>query len=429
MTDVHADWRVVGFGNYAWFRASSHVHAASLAGLIVDLLPDDFPLPDMDVRADGVRVGVSAPNERAGDTERAGVLMQAISDAAGTLGLACDPSVLQEMRLQVDSAAPASVKSFWRTALDYREVDADTLADPLRRRPAIRFEQSNQTRPLRNRIHVDAGYSGPISDSVQALKAGGGRDTFTCEWYATLADLDGNEVDLVPGGALGEGSTTDWSVLFGAMACYPGVAPRQAAELAAAAARLADDAGIPLMIDLRPEAVVFDSGKDQWEEVAGFVDLASAVQAAARAAGHTADNSRVRFVQAGIDAVDIPSVREFWRTVLGYVHAPNSGYTDLYDPRQVNPVVFFQPMEATEVERRRQRNRIHVELLMPFDQLQTRADAAVAAGGRILEEERSPDRIRLADPEGNEVVLRERAHPGAQLHGFEERDGYSPPNW
>jgi hypothetical protein len=172
-----------------------------------------------------------------------------------------------------------------------------------------------------------------------------------------------------------------------------------------AAARLADDAGIPLMIDLRPEAVVFDSGKDQWE-VAGFTDLAAAVQAAARAAGLRADNGRVRFVQAGIDAVDIPSVREFWRAVLGYVPAPESRITDLYDPRQLNPVVFFQPMDATEIERRRQRNRIHVELLMPSDQLRTRVDAAVAAGGRLLGEERRADRYRLADPEGNEVVLR-----------------------
>ncbi len=28
------------------------------------------------------------------------------------------------------------------------------------------------------------------------------------------------------------------------------------------------------------------------------------------------------------------------------------------------------------------------------------------------------------------IVRRERPHPGAQLHAFEERDGYrSPPNW
>ena len=189
------------------------------------------------------------------------------------------------------------------------------------------------------------------------------------------------------------------------MACYPGVSPGQAAELAAAAARLADDAGIALMIDLRPEGVVFDSGEDQWE-AAGFLDLAGAVQGAARDAGLVADNSRVRFVQAGIDAVDIPSVREFWRAVLGYVPAPEPRITDLYAPRQLNPVVFFQPLDATDVERRRQRNRIQVELLMPSDQLRMRVDAAVAAGGRMVEEERSPDRHRLADPEGNEVVLR-----------------------
>ena len=404
MVDVDADWRAVGFGNYAWFGASSHVHAASLAGLIADLLPEDVPLPDMDVRGDGVRVGVGAPDDRAGDAERAGALTEAISGAARTLGLAADPGVLQEMRLRIDSAAPASVKPFWRTALDYGDVDADMLADRWRRCPVIGFEQSNQTRPLRNRIHVDAGYPGPIDDAREALKAEGGRDTFTSQWYATLADRDGNEVDLVPGGVLGEGSTADWSVLFGAMACYPGASRRQAAELAAAAARRADDAGIALMIDLRPEGVVFDSGKDQWE-IAGFADLAGAVQGVARAAGLAADNSRVRFVQAGIDAVDIPSVREFWRAVLGYVPAPESRITDLYDPRQLNPVVFFQPMDAGEIERRRQRNRIHVELLMPSDRLQTRVDAAVAAGGRMFEGD-PPERYRLADPEGNEVVLR-----------------------
>jgi hypothetical protein len=93
------------------------------------------------------------------------------------------------------------------------------------------------------------------------------------------------------------------------------------------------------------------------------------------------------------------------------VHAPDSRFTDLYDPRQLNPVVFFQPMDATEIERRRQRNRIHVELLMPSDQLRPRVDAAVAAGGRTLQDERSPHRYRLADPEGNEVVLRAAARP------------------
>jgi hypothetical protein len=78
--------------------------------------------------------------------------------------------------------------------------------------------------------------------------------------------------------------------------------------------------------------------------------------------------------------------------------------SDLYDPRQLNPVINFQPMDPTETERRRQRNRIHLELLLPADQLRARADTAVAAGGRILDQ--SPDRYRIADPEDNELDLR-----------------------
>jgi Glyoxalase-like domain len=183
------------------------------------------------------------------------------------------------------------------------------------------------------------------------------------------------------------------------MVFYPGTTPRQAAELAREAARLADDAGIPLMIDLRPEGVVLDSGKDQWEEVAGFADLAAAIEGVARAAGLTADNSDLRFVQAVIDAVDIEGVSRFWRTVLGYVPAPNNATTDLFDPRQLNPVVLFQDLDPTELDRRQQRNRIHFQLLLPEDEVGPRIDAAVAAGGRVL------DGTLLADPEGNEVLV------------------------
>lgn len=381
------DWRVVGSGQCAWFAAPSHAHAAALAGLIVDLLPDGSPLPDLDVRRDGVRVVVP--------DQGVGALLPAISDRARTLGLVADPGVLQELRLRVDSPAPAAVTSFWRQALDY--VGTGPMGDRWRRCPVIRFEQSEEERPLRNRFHVDAGHPGPTGDTVAALRAAGGRVAFASEWYSTVADHDGNEVDIVPGGPLGEESTSDWRVQFGAMACYP-AATRPAAEVAAEAARLADRAGIPLMIDLRSEGVVFDSGKDQWE-IDGFLDLAAAVQDAARAAGLTADPGALRFVQVMIDAVDVRAVRDFWRTLLGYVPAPDARITDLCDPRQLNPVVLFQPMDAEDMDRRRQRSRIHIELLVPSDQLRARVDAAVAAGGRLLEDG------RLADPEGNEVTL------------------------
>ncbi|MEJ7741325.1 MAG: VOC family protein [Nocardioidaceae bacterium] len=54
-------------------------------------------------------------------------------------------------------------------------------------------------------------------------------------------------------------------------------------------------------------------------------------------------------------------------------------------------------------ENRWQRDRIHFELAVPSDLVQTRLATTVAAGGRLLDE--SEDRWRVADPEGNELVI------------------------
>jgi len=66
-------------------------------------------------------------------------------------------------------------------------------------------------------------------------------------------------------------------------------------------------------------------------------------------------------------------------------------------------VLVFQELDASETERRQQRNRIHVELAVPSDLAQTRVATTVEAGGRLLDE--TADRWRIADPEGNELVI------------------------
>ena len=63
----------------------------------------------------------------------------------------------------------------------------------------------------------------------------------------------------------------------------------------------------------------------------------------------------------------------------------------------------FQEIDTSETERRRQRNRIHVELAVPSDLAPARLATTVAAGGRLLDE--SEGRWRVADPEGNELVI------------------------
>jgi pterin-4a-carbinolamine dehydratase len=423
------DWRMLSFGASAWFDAPSHTAGAALVRRVAELTGSGGRLPDVDLRAGGVHVRIGTPGS-AGLTPADVAAARAISGAARDLGLAADPSAVQSVQLAIDALDKPSVMPFWRAALGYGQLGDDDLVDAMRRDPAIWFQQQDEPRPLRNRIHVDV--SRPhalVLEGVESVKAEGGREAYAGEYYATLADTEGNEVDvipLVPIDELGGGrATADWRVLFGAMTFYPIALPLRAAELAVAVAGLADDAGMPLLVDLRPDGVTIDTGKDQWEN-GRFDDLARRVQAAARGMGLAADPTRLRFVQIGIDAVDIPSVRGFWRAVLGYEYDPRPEVTDIYDSRRLNLPIIFQQMSASEEARRKQRNRIHVDVFVPDDQARARIDSALAAGGRIVYDDEVPEWWTLADPEGNEVdiavsVGREELWPATSSGGLTPR--------
>jgi len=384
---METDWRRVDGVATAWFDAPSLIEGAALAGRIVELSTEIV----VDLRATGVRVRLDS-DEHA----------EAVSAAARDLGLAANPAVLQHLSVVFESANPTVVKRFWQRVLDYAPGEDGGLADPLRRDPAIRIRQSTEPRPLRNRIHLDVVRPAAAVEQASLGEAFG-------PYGVCHADPDGNEVDLVPGEALGDSiGTSDWQVVFSAMACYRTTSPTQQRDLAAAAAAIADDTGFPLMIDLRPGLVILDSGKDQWDTDAhglalDFTDLARNLQTAARELGAIADPGLPRFAQLFLDAADVAVVRAFWIAALGYTHDRRAGLADIHDPRRLNPVLVFQELDASDTERRRQRNRIHFELAVPSDLAPARVATAVAAGGRLLDE--SEDRWRVADPEGNELVI------------------------
>jgi Glyoxalase-like domain len=314
--------------------------------------------------------------------------------------------VLQHLSVVFESANPSVVRRFWQRVLDYAPGEDGGLADPLRRDPAIRIRHSSEPRPLRNRIHLDV-----VRPAAVVEQAGRGEALGEASgpFGVCHTDPEGNEVDLVPGAALGEGiGTADWQTVFSAMACYRITSPAQQRDLAAAAAALADDTGFPLLIDLRPGLVIIDSGKDLWEDDAhglelDFTDLAAHLQTAARELGATADPGLPCFAQLFLDAADVAAVRAFWVAALGYTHDRRAGVNDIHDPRWLNPVLLFQQLDTSDTQRRRQRNRIHFELAVPPDLAQTRLATTIAAGGRLLDE--SQDRWRVADPEGNEMVI------------------------
>ncbi|WP_405058730.1 hypothetical protein OG474_39200 [Kribbella sp. NBC_01505] len=385
MTRIGADWRVVDGVATAWFEAPSLIEGAALAGRIVELADA------VELRATGLRVRLES-DEHA----------ETISAAARELGLAADPAVLQHLSVVFESEKPADVSQFWQPVLGYAPGENGGLTDSLRRDPALRIRESAELRPLRNRIHLDVVRPAAAVEQASPGEASG-------PFGVRHADPDGNEVDFLPGGTPGEGvGTGDWQEVWSAMACYRVTSPKQQGDLTAAVATLADDAGFPLLVDLRPGLVILDSGKDQWGDEAhglelDFTNLAATIQTAARKLGATVDPALPRFVQLFLDAADVDAVRAFWVAALGYIEDRRAGISDIHDPRRLNPELVFQQLDVSETERLRQRNRIHLELAVPADLAQSRLARITAAGGRLLDE--SDHHWRIADPEGNELLL------------------------
>ena len=91
-----------------------------------------------------------------------------------------------------------AVRPFWKAVLGYDDVSAPAdLVDPSEGGPSLWFQQMDEPRTQRNRIHLDL--TVPHDDAVArveaALAAGGRRvsdDHARAFWI--LADSEGNEV-------------------------------------------------------------------------------------------------------------------------------------------------------------------------------------------------------------------------------------------
>ena len=136
------------------------------------------------------------------------------------------------------------------------------------------------------------------------------------------------------------------------------------------------------------------------------VRLAEAVSAAALEDGATVQlPTGSAATEIAIDALDIDAVRPFWKAVLGYVDARPRVEGDIVrqveDPTGIGPAVWFQQMDSP----RPQRNRIHLDVVVPHDVADARLEAVLAAGGRLVSDTRARAFWALADPEGNEACI------------------------
>jgi 4a-hydroxytetrahydrobiopterin dehydratase len=111
----------------------------------------------------------------------------------------------------------------------------------------------------------------------------------------------------------------------------------------------------------------------------------------------------VQVLEIAIDALDIASIRPFWKAVLGYADEPGTPgpLQGLADPLGQGPTIWFQQM----TEPRPQRNRIHFDVSVPHDEAPQRIQATLAAGGALVSDAEAPAFWVLADAEGNETCI------------------------
>jgi 4a-hydroxytetrahydrobiopterin dehydratase len=182
----------------------------------------------------------------------------------------------------------------------------------------------------------------------------------------------------------------DWVVLHGgATAVFRVRSVRAAAKLADEVAQVPglEGSGTQLTIDDRRLGVRLT--RDLWHLEERHIDLARAVSAVARKHGAVVDRASVQEVQLAIaakpDAVDLG----FWRAVLGYAPASDD---NAVDPLGHGSTVWMQELDGA----RPLQHAMHA---------QARLEAALAAGGRIIDESDAPAFWILADRAGNRVCI------------------------
>ncbi len=203
-SDFHAsegveDWRVIGDGATAYFATGSFADGARFTQAIAELPGLGEQHPDVDLRFSGVTVRlVTLTDDRFGLTDTDVDLARRISAIARDLGLRADPSQVQSIGVCIDALVTESVLPFWRAIFGYdvRPGDQEDLIDPQRRGPLTYYQQMEQARTDRNRIHFDVWVAHDRAEArVEAALAAGGvlvTDEHAPSWWV-LADAEGNE--------------------------------------------------------------------------------------------------------------------------------------------------------------------------------------------------------------------------------------------
>jgi 4a-hydroxytetrahydrobiopterin dehydratase len=172
----------------------------------------------------------------------------------------------------------------------------------------------------------------------------------------------------------------------------------EAAQLAEAVAQVPGLAGAGALMTIAGDQLTVRLTRDIWQLEQRHVDLARAVSAVARAHGAIVDRARAQEVQLAIAAQPDTADVGFWRSVLGYAGVSDD---NAVDPLGHGSTVWMQDLDPAKPLR----HAMHVDVSVARENLEERLAAALAAGGRIVDDSNAPAAWTLADRAGNRVCI------------------------
>ena len=191
----------------------------------------------------------------------------------------------------------------------------------------------------------------------------------------------------------------DWVVLHGGpTAVFQTKTLAQAAQLASLIAQLPGLDGTPAHMSIVTKSLTIRLTREVSKTETEHIALARQISDLAKQVGAVGNPSQVQEVQFAIaakpDSVDL----DFWRAVLGYQPMLDDAGID---PLGVSSSVWMQELD----ESKPLRHAMHLDVSVAKAHAQSRVDAAVKAGGVIVESSQAPSYWVLADRSGNKVCV------------------------
>jgi 4a-hydroxytetrahydrobiopterin dehydratase len=191
----------------------------------------------------------------------------------------------------------------------------------------------------------------------------------------------------------------DWVVLHGgATAVFRAASLGDAAQLAAAVATVPGFEHSGALLTIADECLTVRLTRGIWQLEPRHLDLAQSISEVARAQGAVADRAAVQEVQLAIAAKPDDSDVGFWRAALGYVPQADDA---AFDRLGHGSTVWLQDLDDAKPLR----HAMHVDVSVAHDHVQERVQAALAAGGRVVDESGAPGYWILSDRAGNRVCI------------------------